>query len=71
MTTRDEHLQWCKDRALEFWRAGALMTAVVSMGSNLSKHEETKPSPFLIMAGGRCAINDDREGVKRWIDGFR
>lgn len=39
--TRAEHLQWCKDRALEYVRTGDLMTAFASMMSDLGKHSET------------------------------
>jgi hypothetical protein len=38
MMDRDEHLAWCKKRALEYWRAGDLANAVASMGSDLDKH---------------------------------
>ena len=39
--TREEHLQWCKDRALEYVDAGDLNNALVSMLSDLGKHPET------------------------------
>ena len=73
MRTRDEHLQWCKDRALEYWRAGDLVSAVVSMASDMNKHEHTKfnPSNVLIMLGAGYARDCDSEAVKRWIEGFR
>ncbi len=40
--TRSEHLQWCKDRALEYVNNGDLTTAYASMASNLNKHKETE-----------------------------
>lgn len=39
--TRAEHLQWCKDRAMEYVRTGDLQNALASMGSDLNKHPET------------------------------
>lgn len=42
--TRAEHLQWCKDRAMEYVRAGDYQQAVASMLSDLSKHDETAAS---------------------------
>jgi len=40
--TRDEHLIWCKKRALEYVNIGDLNQALVSMGSDLQKHPELK-----------------------------
>ncbi len=39
---RAEHLQWCKDRAIEYVNAGELQQAFTSMTSDVSKHPETK-----------------------------
>jgi hypothetical protein len=69
--TRDEHLAWCKERALEYWRAGDLENAVASMGSDLDKHPEMGCNPSLLMVGAMYAMNFDFDGVKRWIEGFR
>ena len=38
---RAEHLQWCKDRALEYVELGDLSQAYTSMSSDLGKHEGT------------------------------
>ena len=40
--TRAEHLQWCKDRALQYVDAGDLTQAFASMSSDLNKHPDTK-----------------------------
>lgn len=40
--TRSEHLQWCKDRALEYVDAGDIPQAFASMCSDLNKHEGTE-----------------------------
>jgi hypothetical protein len=72
MMDRDEHLAWCKKRALEYWRAGDLSNAVASMGSDLGKHDETRhASEALIALGILYVVNGDYDGVKRWIEGFR
>lgn len=75
MTTRKEHMQWCKKRALEYVSAGDLMNAVASMTSDLGKHDETKdlanPSKgFLILDGRMKASEGDTQGVKDWITGL-
>jgi hypothetical protein len=40
--SREEHLAWCKERALEYVEIGELQNALASMGSDLDKHEATK-----------------------------
>jgi hypothetical protein len=39
---RAEHLQWCKDRALEYADAGDTASAMASMMSDLGKHPDTR-----------------------------
>jgi hypothetical protein len=41
-TTRAEHLDWCKRRALEYVKIGDTRQAFASMTSDLSKHPETE-----------------------------
>lgn len=41
-TTREEHLEWCKQRALEYCDAGKPQEAYASMASDLGKHPETQ-----------------------------
>lgn len=69
--TRDEHLAWCKKRALEYLDRGDLLNAVTSMGSDLQKHPELRCNAFLLMAGALDAQNGDVPAVRRWIEGFR
>lgn len=73
MRDREEHLAWCKERALEYWRMGDLENAVASMGSDLSKHEETKglANPYLMMIGMTHVVDKDQIAVHHWIEGFR
>jgi hypothetical protein len=42
MMTREEHLTWCKQRALALVDKGELKDALASMGSDLNKHQETE-----------------------------
>lgn len=69
--TRDEHLAWAKKRALEYLDAGDVVNAITSMGSDLEKHAELKPNQHLLMIGLMYARDYDREGARRWIEGFR
>jgi hypothetical protein len=70
--TRDEHLAFCKARALEYLDAGDLGNALASMGSDLSKHPETQNVGLERMAlGMRYAIDGDAAGLRRWVEGFR
>jgi hypothetical protein len=40
--TREQHLQWCKEIALQYATVGDNVQAVMSMANNMRKHEETK-----------------------------
>lgn len=70
--TRAEHLQWCKDRALEYARAGDASQAVASMVSDLRKHPETEAHGAIGLAmemliGG--FLNRPEE-CEKFINGF-
>jgi hypothetical protein len=72
--TREEHLRWCKDRALEYVNSGNIDDALASMLSDLGKHEETMPSlkslgPLAIMLkiGGHLSTRDE---MRKFIEGF-
>ena len=69
--TRQEHLVWCKKRALEYVGAGDLKQAVASMLSDLSKHDETQGVMKIMgMIGIMEAANGTPESVRRFIEGF-
>jgi hypothetical protein len=73
MMTRDEHLALCKRRALEYIDAGDLKNAVASMGSDLSKHPDTRAAadnPHLMAIGMLHVMQHDAPAVRRWITGF-
>lgn len=56
-TTRDEHMAWCKKRALEYVDAGDLTQDYASMASDLGKHQATanhsaiQPGMMMLMSG--------------------
>lgn len=74
MTTRAEHLQFCKDRAMEYVKKGDLLNAVTSMMSDLEKHPETSTKEAALVILGLLAMQEaqqgDRAGVIRYIQGF-
>jgi hypothetical protein len=69
--TREEHLRWAKERALEYVQDGELADAVASMSSNLDKHPELGANPALVMIGMMAVIQHDAAAVRRWIEDFR
>jgi hypothetical protein len=71
---RAEHLQWCKDRALEYAKAGDSSQALASMLSDLAKHPETVSSVqscggmgMMLLAGGHLS---QRHQIIEFINGF-
>lgn len=71
MTTRDDHLQWAKRRALQYVDAGDLRSAAASMNSDLTKHPGFQINPALQWVGVQEAMNGDADRVRRWIEGFQ
>jgi hypothetical protein len=71
--TRDEHLAWCKRRALEYVDAGDLTHAVASMASDLKTHPDTDNPALngLVMIGVIYATDGDNAAVQCWIERFR
>ena len=67
---RAEYVELCKVRAREYLKANDLGNAVASMLSDMDKQEDTKVNSFLAMVGILSITNNDREGVKRFIEGF-
>lgn len=71
MMTRDEHLAWCKKRALEYLDAGDLLEAFTSMGSDLSKHPELRNIGQMMFPVGMLYVQQhDARQLRRWIEGF-
>jgi hypothetical protein len=54
---RDEHLQWCRERAMAAYRrTGRAMDAVESMVIDLGHHEETRGQADGAMFAGFAAM---------------
>lgn len=73
--TREEHMQWCKDRAMDYVKRGDLVNAVASMMSDLSKHDDTRSSVNGVLGqlgllAAQQAQSGDRAAVERYILGF-
>ena len=72
MSTRQEHMDWCKQRALAYCDTGDAKNALASMLSDLSKHEETENhgaiglTGMLMMGGFLNTV----EAVRKHIEGF-
>jgi hypothetical protein len=75
MRTREEHLEWCKERAREYLDRGDLANAVASMGSDMDKHPETRMAGekmgMLIYVAMFRITEGDVQGVRDWVEGFR
>jgi hypothetical protein len=65
-------MAFCKKRALEYLNEGDLANAMTSMLSDLEKHPETQnhAGKHLFMLAVLYVQNKDREGMRRWIEGF-
>jgi hypothetical protein len=68
--TREEHLAWCKEQALEYLDRGYVVSAITSMLSDLDKHPETKLNPTIKTLGLMYARDNDIDGARRFIMGF-
>jgi len=71
-TTRQEHLEWCKKRALEYVDSGDLADAYASMASDLNKHPETENHAaiqlgMMLLMGGHLSTIDK---MRKFIEGF-
>jgi hypothetical protein len=72
MMTREEHMIWCKKRALEYVDSGDVRGAYGSMVSDLGKHKETTGHPGIqlgmmqMMMGG---LNTE-PAMRKFIEGF-
>jgi hypothetical protein len=70
--TREEHLQWAKNRALEYADKGESQNALASMASDLSKHPDTKTHTgielgmMLLMSGNMRGPTE----IRKFIEGF-
>ena len=67
--TRDEHLQWAKDRALAYLPHDP-NEALVSMLSDLGKHEQLAKIGADLAPLGLFAVMQGHTEVRRFITGF-
>jgi hypothetical protein len=70
-TQRAEHLERCKERAMDYWFLGDLANAVASMASDLRKYDDLGCNDYLLRLAMIYVTEHDADGVKRWIEGFR
>lgn len=71
--TRSEHLQWAKERALEYLELGDLQNAFASFVSDMRKHDELGGHLGLdlrIIVAETGFPMFDAAGLRRWIEGF-
>jgi hypothetical protein len=72
MSTRADHLAWCKSRAIEILDAGDAQGAIASMLSDLGKWSEPLYDQLtlnlLAMDGMLFCKTADK--VRHWIEGF-
>lgn len=69
--TRQEHLQWCKQRALEYLKTNDINQCAASFMSDMRKHEETAKSMDI---GDRLIMMElmspNVASMRRCIEGF-
>ena len=70
-TTRADHLQWCKERALEYLKTNDVTGAITSLMSDLTKHSDTaRLEQIMAMMAMMEFIKPFYESSKRSIEGF-
>ncbi len=73
MTTREEHLNWCKKRALQYVDAGDNTQAFASMCSDVmsspetESHRDTNKLGMQLMMAGHLESPDK---MRDWINGY-
>lgn len=72
MKTRDEHLAWCKERAIATLDRGDVSSAYASMVSDLREHPELEKHAaidlgMMLMMGGHLSSQHE---MRRFIEGF-
>lgn len=69
---RQEHLQWCKDRAMALLYNDDINGAYASFNSDMSKHIETS-NHLALEKGMTLLISNNlstKDQMKQWIEGF-
>lgn len=70
--SREDHMAWCKRRALEYVERGSPMEAMASMFSDLKRHPETAdhaaiPLGMGMMMMGKLSTPGE---ARKFIEGF-
>lgn len=71
--TRQEHLKWAKDRAIEYANRGDITGAWGSLVSDLNKHKETRGHDAILL-GSQLVISghlNTAEKMREFIDGVQ
>jgi hypothetical protein len=73
VTTRDEHVAWCKVRALEYLDADQVNEAFSSLVSDLSKHDGTRYHTAIELGAMQLFAGQLRtpEAMRDFIEGVR
>ena len=67
--TRQEHLAWCKRRALDILKTGNISEAAASFMSDMGKHEETQ-NPLTAPLIMNALMTNNANKMKECIEGF-
>lgn len=70
--TREQHLEWCKKRAMEYVDVGDTTQAYASFASDMAQHPETNKHAALgiglmMLMNGQL---DAAEKMRKFINGF-
>jgi hypothetical protein len=70
--TRTEHLEWAKERALEYCEAGNINDAFISFTSDMNKHDETRDHIYIPLFRTKFlgGMIHDTFSMRREIEGF-
>ena len=67
---RAEHLQWCKNRALQYLDNNAMPAAFASFVSDMGKHPDTPIMMPLLVIGQSFCMTGSLVDMRKWIEGF-
>lgn len=72
LSERAKHLQWCKERALEYVDKGDVSQAYASFVSDMGKHESTANHPAMELGHIQLfsGMLSTPAQMRSWIEGF-
>ena len=74
MSTRSEHIEWCKQRAREYYRRGEPDNALLSMIRDLDRHPETaghQAARVALILRGMAEHSSTQSDVLEFIDNYK